>query len=98
MNIFDQEELSVKQVNIFDQKELSVKQVNIFDQEELSPLFKETDAVISTLGFTYKPKPVTGYSRFAEASSKALRKVDCKRLIVMHSWFTKEGKYIFLLS
>lgn len=77
---------------------LTVKQVNIFDQEELSPLFKETDAVISTLGFTYKPKPVNGYSRFAEASSKALRKVDCKRLIVMHSWFTKEGKYIFLLS
>lgn len=74
---------------------LTVKQVNIFDQEELLPLFKETDAVISTLGFAYKPKPVSGYSRFAEASSKALKNVDCKRLIVMHSWFTKEGIYIF---
>ena len=78
-------------------EKLSIKQVNIFDQEELVPLFKDADAVISTLGFKRKPKPVAGYLRFAEASTKALRNVECKRLIVMHSWFTKEGTYFLLL-
>lgn len=76
---------------------LTVNQVNIFDQEELVPLFKDADAVISTLGFKRKPKPVVGYLRFAEASTKALRNVECKRLIVMHSWFTKEGTFFLLL-
>lgn len=78
-------------------EKLSINQVNIFDQEELVPLFKDADAVISTLGFKRKPKPVVGYLRFAEASTKALRNVECKRLIVMHSWFTKEGTFFLLL-
>ena len=76
-------------------EKLSIKQVNIFEEEELVPIFKDADAVISTLGFKRKPKPVVGYSRFAEASTKALKKVECNRLIVMHSWFTKEGTFFF---
>lgn len=70
---------------------LTVKQVNIFEYEELKSVIKDADSVLSTLGFSFREKPVHGYSKVTELLVKAQREVGCKRLIVLHSWFTKQG-------
>ena len=70
---------------------LTVKQANIFEYEELENVIKDADSVLSTLGFSFREKPVNGYSKVTELLVKAQREVGCKRLILLHSWFTKEG-------
>ena len=37
---------------------LTVKQANIFEYEELKIVIKDADSVLSTLGFSFREKPV----------------------------------------
>ena len=37
---------------------LTVKQANIFEYEELENVIKDADSVLSTLGFSFREKPV----------------------------------------
>ena len=71
---------------------LEVVEADVFSAESVLPHFKDVDAVISTLGFSLRTKPdVRGYSQATQAAVDALNQIpeSSKRLILMHSWYTK---------
>eukprot|EP00095_Tigriopus_kingsejongensis_P009469 maker-scaffold322_size207131-snap-gene-0.10 protein:Tk09469 transcript:maker-scaffold322_size207131-snap-gene-0.10-mRNA-1 annotation:"flavin reductase -like" len=68
---------------------LEVVEGNVFSAENLGKHFQDCDVTISTLGFSAFSKPVTGYSAATKAMVEAMKSCGKKRLILMHSWYTK---------
>jgi len=71
------------------QDQLSVVKGDVWSEEDLFQHMEGVDVVVSTLGFSIKERNITGYSKATKAVVAAMKRRQCKRLILMHSWFTK---------
>lgn len=65
---------------------------DIFNEDNLTECFGDVEAVISTLGFPVA-RNVTEHEKATKAMVGAMKKNEggCRRLILMHSWFTEQS-------
>ncbi|XP_076035461.1 flavin reductase (NADPH)-like [Oratosquilla oratoria] len=61
---------------------------DVFDSTSLTAKMVGQDAVISCLGFSRNPQPVTGYTESCKAIVTAMRTSNVNRLVCMTSWYT----------
>ena len=62
---------------------------DIFSAESLAPHFPGCDSVISCLGTHTMFSTVTLYSESIQVITEAMKRADCKRLVVISSWWTR---------
>jgi len=69
---------------------MGVAKCNIFDKEELKPHVEKADVVMSCLGFALAwSEPVPYFREIAMNISEAMKEFGKRRVIFMHSWYTK---------
>ena len=77
-----------EKLNDVKNKNLNVIEANIFSEDDLMEHLSDVDLVISTLGFSFRSKPVKGYSEIAKVLVKSMNNLGKTRLILMHGVLT----------